>query len=152
MIILDANIPRSSSPASQSSCTNIVYRSWLIARGAVIHIREDGNPPAIITVNPQLRFEGLHLKFPRWTFPSAWRFCPVLHCETEHLRFLEVLHAEEVMTTILTTTSLGDIRGKTVDGVTQFLGIKYATLKNRFADAELIEQRNGDVLDATTDG
>lgn len=56
------------------------------------------------------------------------------------------------MTTILTTTALGDIRGKTEDGVTQFQGIKYATLKNRFADAELIEERYDGVLDATTDG
>lgn len=55
-------------------------------------------------------------------------------------------------TTVLTTTSLGDIRGSTADGVTQFLGIKYANLKDRFADAELVEQRTGGVLDATTDG
>lgn len=56
------------------------------------------------------------------------------------------------MTTVLTTASLGDIRGKTGEGVTQFLGIKYANLKDRFADAELVEQRTGGVLDATTDG
>ncbi|KAJ5674410.1 alpha/beta-hydrolase [Penicillium maclennaniae] len=45
------------------------------------------------------------------------------------------------MTTILKTRSLGDIRG-----------IKYANLKDRFADAELIEERKGDILDALTDG
>lgn len=56
------------------------------------------------------------------------------------------------MTTVLTTKTLGDIRGKTADGVTQFLGLKYANLKNRFADAELVEQRTGGVLDATADG
>ena len=56
------------------------------------------------------------------------------------------------MTIILKTRSFGDIRGKSEGGVTQFLGIKYANLKNRFADAELIEERHGDVLDAMTDG
>lgn len=56
------------------------------------------------------------------------------------------------MTTILQTRSLGDIRGKSEGGVTQFLGIKYANLKNRYADAELIEERKGDLLDAMTDG
>lgn len=53
---------------------------------------------------------------------------------------------------IQTTTHLGEIRGKTTNGVTQFLGIKYATLKNRLADAELVERRAGGVLDATKDG
>lgn len=56
------------------------------------------------------------------------------------------------MTTTLRTTSLGEIRGKVADGVVQYLGIKYASLKNRLADAELIEKREGDVLDATKDG
>ncbi|KAJ5982992.1 hypothetical protein N7481_005091 [Penicillium waksmanii] len=56
------------------------------------------------------------------------------------------------MTTILKTEALGDIRGKSDGIVSQFLGIQYATLKNRLADAELIEQRHGDILDATRDG
>ena len=56
------------------------------------------------------------------------------------------------MTTVLKTSSLGEIRGRTTDGVTKYLGIQYATLKNRFADAELVESRSGDVLDATNDG
>ncbi|GJP95678.1 carboxylesterase [Aspergillus niger] len=53
---------------------------------------------------------------------------------------------------IQVTTHLGEIRGKTTNGVTQFLGIKYATLKNRLADAELVERRDGGVLDALKDG
>ncbi|GKZ80228.1 hypothetical protein AnigIFM56816_004445 [Aspergillus niger] len=53
---------------------------------------------------------------------------------------------------IQATTHLGEIRGKTTNGVTQFLGIKYATLKNRLADAELVERRDGGVLDALKDG
>ncbi|KAJ9288700.1 hypothetical protein DTO021C3_3729 [Paecilomyces variotii] len=52
----------------------------------------------------------------------------------------------------LRTTSLGEIRGKTADGVTQYLGVKYASLRNRLADAELVETREGDILDATKDG
>lgn len=56
------------------------------------------------------------------------------------------------MSTSLQTTSLGEIRGSDADGVTKYLGIKYANLKNRLADAELIESREGDALDATSDG
>ncbi|GAA5230798.1 hypothetical protein GCM10025794_25240 [Massilia kyonggiensis] len=56
------------------------------------------------------------------------------------------------MATILQTRSLGEVRAKTHDGVSQFLGIQYATLKDRFADAELIEQREGGILDASKDG
>ncbi|OJJ88268.1 putative carboxylesterase [Aspergillus glaucus CBS 516.65] len=56
------------------------------------------------------------------------------------------------MAATLKTTSLGEIRGKDANGATQYLGIKYATLKNRFADAELIKSREADVLDATRDG
>ncbi|KAJ5690785.1 hypothetical protein N7462_005177 [Penicillium macrosclerotiorum] len=56
------------------------------------------------------------------------------------------------MATTLQTSTLGQIRGKSGDGVTQYLGIKYANLKNRFADAELIESRGSGTLDGTRDG
>ncbi|KAL4877999.1 Alpha/Beta hydrolase protein [Aspergillus karnatakaensis] len=56
------------------------------------------------------------------------------------------------MAAILQTERLGTIQGKSNDGVTQYLGIKYATLKDRLADAKLIESREGDILDATRDG
>ncbi|RJE26204.1 Carboxylesterase [Aspergillus sclerotialis] len=57
------------------------------------------------------------------------------------------------MTSVLKTTSLGEIRGKHDDGVVQYLGLKYASLKNRLADAELVDSRkDGSVLDATKDG
>ncbi|KAL2820906.1 Alpha/Beta hydrolase protein [Aspergillus cavernicola] len=56
------------------------------------------------------------------------------------------------MATILQTQTLGTIQGRSSEGVTQYLGIKYATLKDRLADAVLIESRDGDVLDATRDG
>lgn len=56
------------------------------------------------------------------------------------------------MTSRLSTRFLGQIIGRTEDGVTQYLGVKYANLKNRLADAEPIENRDGDALDATNDG
>jgi carboxylesterase type B len=56
------------------------------------------------------------------------------------------------MTATITTSKLGQIKGKLGDGVTQYLGIKYATLECRFADAQLIEERQGDLLDASMDG
>ncbi|KAL4935061.1 hypothetical protein BDV06DRAFT_139004 [Aspergillus oleicola] len=56
------------------------------------------------------------------------------------------------MAATLQTKNLGTIQGKSNEGVTQYLGIKYATLKNRLADAILVESRDSDVLDATTDG
>lgn len=56
------------------------------------------------------------------------------------------------MTTVLQTQNLGDIRGKDNGVVSQFLGIKYASLKDRLSEAVLIEQRSGGILDATKDG
>ncbi|KAL4749156.1 hypothetical protein BDW72DRAFT_139895 [Aspergillus terricola var. indicus] len=56
------------------------------------------------------------------------------------------------MTAVLETTKLGAIQGKISDTVTQYLGIKYATLKDRLAEAVPIDSREGDVLNATTDG
>ncbi|KAL4864391.1 hypothetical protein BDV12DRAFT_14371 [Aspergillus spectabilis] len=56
------------------------------------------------------------------------------------------------MATVLETKNLGAIRGISNEGVNQYLGVKYATLKNRLADAVLIDTREGDVLDATSDG
>lgn len=58
------------------------------------------------------------------------------------------------MTALLETTHLGQVQGKSVEGVTHYRGIKYASLKNKLADAELITSRepgNG-ILDATKDG
>ncbi|KAE8376990.1 Alpha/Beta hydrolase protein [Aspergillus bertholletiae] len=55
-------------------------------------------------------------------------------------------------TTTIQTKHLGQIRGRTTEGVTQFLGIKYATLENRLADAQLVEKRDGSILDAIKDG
>ncbi|KAL5340273.1 Alpha/Beta hydrolase protein [Aspergillus crustosus] len=56
------------------------------------------------------------------------------------------------MAAALQTKSFGTIQGKSSDGVTQYLGIKYATLKDRLSDAVLIDSRKGATLDATKDG
>ncbi|KAL4963609.1 putative carboxylesterase [Aspergillus stella-maris] len=56
------------------------------------------------------------------------------------------------MAATLQTTNLGTIQGKSNEGVTQYLGVPYAILKDRLADAILVESRDGSVLDATTDG
>ena len=58
------------------------------------------------------------------------------------------------MTALLQTTFLGQIQGKTTDGVTHYRGVKYASLRNRLADAESVSSRSfGDgILDATKDG
>ncbi|KAF2139205.1 uncharacterized protein K452DRAFT_300289 [Aplosporella prunicola CBS 121167] len=57
------------------------------------------------------------------------------------------------MTTTIQHPSLGQIRGKAVDHVTQYLGVKYASLKDRFAEAEMITgPMSEDVFDATAYG
>jgi hypothetical protein len=47
---------------------------------------------------------------------------------------------------------LGELKGKDVDDTVQFLGLKYATLKNRFAPAELIRDYGSGPIDATKYG
>ncbi|KAK6222286.1 hypothetical protein LQW54_000986 [Pestalotiopsis sp. IQ-011] len=54
-------------------------------------------------------------------------------------------------TKTLTHPQIGDIAGVHHDGVTQFRGVKYATLKDRFSPAELI-QYDGTGLDAAKFG
>ena len=56
------------------------------------------------------------------------------------------------MAGLVRTSSFGVVQGVKANGVTAFLGIKYATLKNRFAEPEIIERRIEGVLDATQDG
>src|SRR5690349_12301788 len=55
------------------------------------------------------------------------------------------------MTSILKHESLGEIHGIQGDDVIQFLGIKYASLANRFSKSELYEHHNVDngIIDAT---
>ncbi|KAF2847588.1 carboxylesteras-like protein [Plenodomus tracheiphilus IPT5] len=56
------------------------------------------------------------------------------------------------MSATLKHSSLGEIRGNSVDGVVQFKGLKYATLKNRLASAELVEGYGTQATDATKFG
>lgn len=60
------------------------------------------------------------------------------------------------MAATISHTSLGEIRGKVGDGVVQYLGLKYATLKNRFAEPEVVTAATGPSsqgpIDATTLG
>lgn len=44
---------------------------------------------------------------------------------------------------------LGEVCGNSVDGVTQFLGIRYASLEGQLAPAELVESHPSGALDAT---
>ncbi|KAI8940531.1 hypothetical protein NX059_004209 [Plenodomus lindquistii] len=56
------------------------------------------------------------------------------------------------MSATLKHPSLGELRGNKVDGVVQFLGLKYATLRNRLANAELVEEYGSQITDATRYG
>lgn len=47
---------------------------------------------------------------------------------------------------------LGELRGKAVDSAVQFLGLKYASLKDRFATAELVDSYESGSTDATKFG
>jgi hypothetical protein len=58
----------------------------------------------------------------------------------------------EAMSTSLQHSKLGELRGNLVDGTVQFLGLKYASLKNRLASAELISNYGQDATDATKYG
>lgn len=53
------------------------------------------------------------------------------------------------MATQIKHQSLGEIRGREADGVIQFLGVKYASLKDRFAGSELFEHVGQGVIDGT---
>jgi carboxylesterase type B len=52
----------------------------------------------------------------------------------------------------LRTRYLGTIRGRSDEHVEEYLGIPYATLANRWADAVLVSSLDGTVLDATKEG
>ena len=56
------------------------------------------------------------------------------------------------MSATLKHTELGELKGNVVDGSAQFLGLKYATLKNRLAPAELLDSYGSAPPDATSFG
>lgn len=56
------------------------------------------------------------------------------------------------MSTTFNHTHLGELKGKAVDSAVQFLGLKYASLKDRFATAELVDSYGPGSTDATKFG
>lgn len=56
------------------------------------------------------------------------------------------------MTTTLDHPNLGLITGLNLDGVVQFRGVKYASLRDRFAIAELLTDYGHAGIDATKFG
>ena len=56
------------------------------------------------------------------------------------------------MSNTFTHKELGAVKGNTKDGVTEFLGIKYASLENRFAPPSLVTSYGAGPLDATKFG
>jgi hypothetical protein len=56
------------------------------------------------------------------------------------------------MSATLKHEHLGELKGTSVDGAVQFLGLKYATLKNRLATAELVDSYGSGTTDATKYG
>lgn len=48
--------------------------------------------------------------------------------------------------------SLGTILGNKKEGVVQFLGIKYASIKDRFAPSEIFDHSGSNVIDGTRPG
>jgi hypothetical protein len=56
------------------------------------------------------------------------------------------------MSTSLQHSELGGLKGNIIDGIVQFLGLKYATLKDRLASAELLSNYGREPTDATKYG
>ena len=62
----------------------------------------------------------------------------------------ETINNCEMTTTI--KTAFGEFRGKKGDAVTQYRGIKYASLKDQLAVPTMVEQYGSEVVDATKFG
>lgn len=56
------------------------------------------------------------------------------------------------MTETIQHPSIGTVVGKAEDGTVQFLGVKYASLNDRFAEPQLLSHYHGDKVDATKIG
>lgn len=56
------------------------------------------------------------------------------------------------MATSFKHTSLGEVKGNVVDGTAQFLGLQYASLKDRFAPPQLVTDYGSKSIDATKYG
>jgi hypothetical protein len=58
----------------------------------------------------------------------------------------------QIMAEIFSHPILGKLVPKSLDGVNQFLGLKYASIKDRLAAPELYSPTSGEVIDATQHG
>lgn len=56
------------------------------------------------------------------------------------------------MSATLKHEHLGELKGRSVDGVAQFLGLKYASIKDRLAAPELVESYGAGATDASKFG
>jgi hypothetical protein len=56
------------------------------------------------------------------------------------------------MSTIFEHADLGEIKGKVVDGTVQFLGLKYASLRDRLAPPQLVTSYGAGTIDASKYG
>lgn len=56
------------------------------------------------------------------------------------------------MATTIQHPDLGEVNGQTAEGVVQFLGLQYASLKDRFASPELRTDYTSKTVDATKFG
>jgi hypothetical protein len=56
------------------------------------------------------------------------------------------------MSATLKHAQLGELEGNSVDGAVQFLGLKYASLRNRLAAADIVENYGIGSIDATKYG
>jgi carboxylesterase type B len=56
------------------------------------------------------------------------------------------------MSATLTHEHLGELKGKAVEGAVQFLGLKYASIKDRLAAPQLVESYGSGTTDATKFG
>ena len=104
-----------------------------------------------------------YLKGEKREYSSLFRNIPPGYFHSRHIRGRVeeirltgsvVNKVQSNMTDILSHPSLGKIQGKLHNGVLQFLGIKYATLNDRFAEPVLARGhgKQEEVLDATKYG
>jgi hypothetical protein len=56
------------------------------------------------------------------------------------------------MSATLEHEHLGELKGKSVDGAVQFLGLKYASIRDRLAAPQLVDSYGSGTTDATKFG
>lgn len=95
-----------------------------------------------IGTSRNLRFPII-INLPRSYSESAFHFC-------RYYQSTSPLGNHKMTTTL--KSSIGEFKGIKGDGVTQYLGIKYANLKDQLAVPELVKHYSSDIVDATKFG